>query len=208
VIREETAAMRQTLMVALLAIAVSTAYGVAKIQRPLDDDRPPIIVTNGSMYFEDGNPNDTDNSKWKNWTKANRDNNAKQWTQEAPNGFDVKSFTVTITGSSDPKCNSKTTSVAAIAIEYTPDSGAKSLVVVQRVPWSSGGGNVKSEPWVIAPSDMVTMSPSGRPPGLVYGDPGKGYVSFLTLSGSFDTLPCHFPKQKTTNITIQPMRTQ
>jgi hypothetical protein len=200
---------RKTLIVAALVTAASMTRCTAKPSPPSpkdqNDDRPPIIVTNGSINFDDGDPNDS--KKWKDWTKANGNGNAKQWTQNFPTGSNVASFTVTLAGSSDQSCNTQTPSIAAVAIEYTPtDGSAKSLVVVQPVQWSSGGG--KREPWVSAPLDIQPgTTTSGQPPRITYGDTNKpktGYISYVTLTSSSAPKSCPFLQGGQPVITIQP----
>jgi len=199
---------RKTLIVAAVVVAASITRCRSNPSPPIinqDDDRPPIIVTNGSINFDDGDPNDS--KKWKDWTKANGNGNSKQWTQNYSNGSDVASFTVTIAGSSDKNCNTQTPSVAAVAIEYTPtDGSAKSLVVVQPVLWSGAGG--KREPWVSAPLDMTpATATSGKPPRITYGDPSKGSISYVTLTSSSAPRSCPFSQTGQPVITIQPKTT-
>jgi len=192
--------MRKTLVIVPLALATSMACRSGAGNRPTDnDDRPPIIVTNGSMHFDDGDP--SDNSKWKDWVQANG-NSPKQWTQKYPTGPGVSSFTVTIAGGQN--CPASTTMVFAVALEYTPKSGTKSLVTVQRVQWS-GGGN-KLEPWVTAPSDM-TATPGGSAPSRLVYDTAGGYISNITLTTSGSPISCSFPAGSTdVKITIQPVK--
>jgi len=192
--------MRMTLMIVLLAMAASVASCSAPVKRPTDsEERPPIIVTDGSMRFDDGDP--SDNSKWKDWTPANG-NSSKQWTQKYPTGPGVSSFTVAIAGGQN--CPASTSMVYAVALEYTPKSGAKSLVTVQRVQWS-GGGN-KLEPWVTAPSDMTATSGGSAPSRLVYDTAGE-YISNITLTTSGSPISCSFPAGSSdVKITIQPVK--
>lgn len=188
--------MHKTLIVVLLGMAASMACR-STVKNPKDgEDRPPIIVTNGSMRFDDGDPND--NSKWRDWTKANG-NSSKQWTQKYPTGPDVASFTVDIAGGQN--CPASTSMVFAVALEYTPSSGAKSLVTVQRVQW--GGSGNKMEPWVTAPIDMSATGAGSAPSRLVY-DPGAGYISNVTLTTSGAPISCSIQPGSNVKITIQP----
>ena len=201
---EEKSVMRKTAIVALLALVVSMTRcsgGSTPADFRNEDDRPPIIVTNGSMNFDDGDPNG-DKSKWKDWKRSNGSSNAKQWTQDAPRGFDVASYTVTIAGSSNNDCNGTTQSVSAVAIEYTLANGnAKSLVVVQSVRGSAN----KREPWVTAPIDMSDSKPNGKPPLLTY-NPDSGYISYVTLTRPSTPVSCPFSSNSRPTITIQPVK--
>jgi hypothetical protein len=192
--------MRKTLIVVLVALAASMACSSGTVKKPLDsDDRPPIIVTNGSIHFDDGDPNDK--PRWKDWTQA-RSNSSNQWTQKYPTGPNVSSFTVDIAGSQN--CAASTPNVLAVALEYT-SSGDKSLVTVQRVLWSGGSGK-KMEPWVSAPTDMSATSSGSAPPQLLY-DPAGGYISNITLTTSGNPISCAFPANSTdVKITIQPVK--
>jgi hypothetical protein len=155
-------------------------------------------VTNGSIRFDGGDPND--NSKWKDWTQANG-NSRKQWTQKYPTGSGVSSFTVDTTG--NPTCPASTSKVFAVALEYAATSGDKSLVTVQRVQW--GGGGNKMEPWVTAPTDMSATLGGSAPSRLLYDSAGGGYISNVTLTTSGTPISCSFTAGSTdVKITIQP----
>lgn len=178
-----------------------------------EDDRPPIIVTNGSVNFDDGDPNDSSTHPWKDWTKSNGNNNKKQWTQNNPRGFDVASFDVTIAGSTTTtSCNGTTKMVSAVAIEYSQASGATSLIAIQRSQWS-GTGN-KREPWVTASVDMSTAPKvNGKPDRLTFepDSSDKGYISYVVLFTSSAPTACAFSQPPPSgsdpvSIRIQPVK--
>lgn len=148
-----------------------------------DDERPPIIVRNGSLIFDGGEVPNTHT-----WSK---DAFLDEW-KPAQHAKGVRSLDVTFTAvTSPPACAGTTMSGKEVLIEYRVDpAGAPSAVM--RVHLRRKHLIFKREPKIDSNGkDLVLRehtSITPTPPMLVYEDGAKGWISKVTV----DRAPCEF----------------
>ena len=105
--------------VAIAAVAIAIDYYV--LQGQDDDDRPPVIVRNGSAIFQGGDP--AVPSKWKDWSK---DILGNQWKPDHPKGKPVERFDVTFVNVPAPStCATPVLQGTEVQLEYLSATGAE-----------------------------------------------------------------------------------
>jgi hypothetical protein len=187
-----------SVVVAVFVVAALTA-GILSILTSGDEDRPPIIVRNGSVKIDGGNA-----SKWKPWKE---NGSKKKWQPDHNNGASVTSFAVTIANSNGPAapsnpCPSLPITGTHVVIEYKTDGGAKSQIAVGLEKSGS-----KLVPQIDAPADLTSAPGSGSTPAVLTYDPGGGMISNVTVSDdSGGQQMCGFVSPASALITIKPNR--
>jgi hypothetical protein len=187
---------------AVIAVAASvlTTF-VASIIRSGDEDRPPIVVRDGSVKIDGGEANSTN---WKPWKQHG---SKKQWQPDHGNGASTANYSVTIAnanGAAAPSspCPSLPIVGTKVTVEYTTDAGAKSQVVV-----SLDTSGSKRIPQVDAQADMTQNAGTGNTPDQIVYDPGAGSISNVTVSNDTGGQQmCGFVKPASAVITIKPNR--
>jgi hypothetical protein len=173
-----------------------------------DDDRPPVVVNNGSVIFNGGDPGDPDTVKI-NWHDWKQDSGGSQWKPDFPGGFNVDHYEVTVTKAGQVCTSAKGDTVA---IAYTVDGGNPPPPAATFTILISSGG--RREPKVdpggltMTPTSLVT-GPNGVntvPAKLTYST--NGYISNVTVSSSgTPTGSCQFTSRADTPvITAQPRK--
>jgi hypothetical protein len=187
---------------ATIAVAASVAtVFLLKVFSASGEDRPPIIVRNGSVKIDGGNPNSTN---WKPWKQHG---SKKEWQPDHGNGASTTNFSVGITSANGPAapsnpCPSLPLVGTKVRVEYTTDAGVKSEVVISID--TSGSNHI---PQINAPSDMAQHAGSGNTPDQIVYDPGAGFISNVIVSNdSGGQQLCGFVKPASAVITIQPNR--
>ena len=169
-----------------------------------DDDRPPIIVRNGSVIFDGGDPKG-DPKTWKAWKK---DILGEQWKPDHDNGRKVREYQVSYSGfSNPPACTTTTTSGQEVLVDYTTSGGTVTMKMYIQVKIGFPGFG-KREPKIDSSPNVLTMTPgtSTSPPDLSFGNPNEGYVSKVTV----DSQPCNLgapgsdDERKARKITVYP----
>lgn len=170
-----------------------------------DEDRPPIIVRDGSAIFEGGDQENPHKGK-KDW-KTTSNGTAPppyRWRPDHDKGASVVKFTVMVAGFDPDHCPQSTLPGDDVDIEYTPSVGAPTHLHVVHAPDPSGK---KDEPQVVSPTDLPIVTPtpattttttvtSGLPQQLVYDQGNKGWISNVTVGG----VSCGFHQPDTDNL--------
>jgi hypothetical protein len=179
-----------------VALLVVVAVGWLLAQ---DDDRPPIIVTNGSMYFTNG-----DARIPKPPTKWAKDAFLSEWKPQDNNYKGIRGFTVSFENSYAPSVCPDASWVALplppqvpktpltgeeVHVVYTAPDGTRTTIVIHRRKSVFGGLFGKFEPKVVQP-DKFRMDANAAPTRLEHDDtPGAGYISEVSVTGT----TCQFP---------------
>jgi hypothetical protein len=146
-----------------------------------NDDRPPIIVRNGSLIFDGGEP--THPEKWKEWSK---DAFLGEWKPKHDDGNPVQRFQVTFEGlTSTSSCSSTTVLTGEdVRIEYSNPTGTETTRIRLRIRKKDVFG--KPEPKIAPGSVTLTSAPASgsTPPTLTYADNAQGWISKVTVSGT------------------------
>lgn len=194
-----------------LGIALSMQhFGIAPFFRQGDngdnEDRPPIIVRDGSVILDGGDSTKAPDT-WKDWTPA--PTAATHYRPKQPKGAPVNGFLVTVVGADQGQCPTPSMEGDFITIEFTEENGTKSQLHVMRSRKTSNG-NGKWEPEAAPPLNQTFSTPipqtNSAPGQLVYGQPGTGWVSNVTV----DDVSCGFNKpangtdRNAVRVTIQP----
>lgn len=187
--------------IALLAVAAVALY----LWLGSDEDRPPIIVHNGSLVFDAGDPQDA-TKRWKEWKQ---DAGAPRWRPVHPKGHSVASYSVTVAGAANPDaCGTAAMSTTEVFIDYTLDAGgAGPRAHVYRDPVTGSNNKTKWEPAVDGPATMTVVAATPTSPGeIVY--PNPGYISSAIVGNTTCTFkkPENESERRFVRITIQPER--
>lgn len=174
--------------VAMLGIAALLAFGFRKLlfHKLLDDDdeRPPIIVRNGSLLFE---------SK-KNWKKD--PSGTHRFKPDHPGGHTVGLYSVTLIGSSSPGCTGTTLSGLEVFVDYLadPTASAKQFHLYRKLTLTLPG-TVKKEPALDSPEALTNVPGTGSAPAqLVYPVGDQGWISNVTVG----SVSCAFTRPAST----------
>jgi len=168
--------------VVLLGIAALLAFGFRRVlfhkMFAEDEDRPPIIVHNGSLLFDSA----------KNWKKD--PSGTHRFKLDHTKGASVGVYSVVMTGSSTPSCTAATLSGFDVFVDYLADSTAQvkrfhlSRVTVPTPP-------VKREPVLDSPEPLTNVPAAGTTPAqLVYPAGPEGWISNVTVG----SVSCAFNK--------------
>jgi hypothetical protein len=206
--------MSRAKIAAIVAFAIAvTALAVGVYHFVLasgDEDRPPIIVRSGSVYLEDGDPQDA--AHWKEWKAQG---NPRRWKPDHSGGAKVIAYSVSIanadSGMPATPCPALPIVGTTVAVEYTVlSTHTASVITIGR---DAAGSN--QDPVIDAPADLTSSPGAGStPPRLTY-DPGAGWISKVTvsLSSGLSTIEqsCSFNQPAAQQpgravITIKPLR--
>jgi hypothetical protein len=176
------------------------------------DDQPPIIVSDGSVYFEGGdkyNPNKGNDA----WTQ---DSTSKQLFHAInSNGFKVQSFTAYVAGVADPNCQQTTLAGDAIEIDYHQSSSTTWKFKIQHGDDQTTGHHIAPQVDGGASDLAGVATGAGAPPQLVADKSGQGWISSVSaLDANGNPIPnatCALPKPTAENkslvrITVVPER--
>jgi hypothetical protein len=136
------------------------------------DDRPPIVVSDGSIKFEGG---DSKNPKKGQdpWDKVR--GSSKEWKPVQPGGHSVVGFTVYVGGAIDPaNCTQTTMALDSVEIDFNP-TGQGTTTWVYNVQHVDDGSGQHQEPHVIVSND-------GNGQGLLSGASSTSSASLPTLT--------------------------
>ena len=164
------------------------------------NDRPPIIVRDGSIIFDGGEP-----SRSKPWS---RDTFLGEWKPDHPDGPPVKEFRVTFAGMTPPAGCSSPLTGAAVLVDYSIADGNGSRVdatfnVHIRKKNLFGKPEPKIDP---AGASLAQLPASSAPPAIFYGQTVAGWISRVEVGGT----PCAFgqpnaEERKNFRVRIQPV---
>jgi hypothetical protein len=187
---------------AVLAVAVAGLAGSAWLSaRTMQrDDRPPIIVRSGSIYFEGGiagNPDECCN----NWKK---DLTSNEWKPDPDDKDGVSDFAVTVTGVPSAVCSMNDVRGQQVLIYFQFGNERNRDWSLFRVRIAAKHGFGKREPKIVAPrklKDLDGTSPSV--PGVLTDD-RAGFISGIRV----DNEACGFDEshKRDLRIKIQPKR--
>jgi hypothetical protein len=191
--------------VKLLAGAVLLAAlgaGLLIAQGSDDEDRPPIIVHNGSLIFDGG-----EGAEVKTWAK---DAFLGEWKPRHDDAKGVRTLEVKFVAvpAPAPACGSTTMSGEDVTIEYRV-SAAGNPSAVMRLHLRRKHLFGKKEPKVDSNGkEMKLVETAGVPPMLVYEDNAPGWISKVTVGGTscaFDK-PLTEPERLAFRVKIQPKK--
>jgi hypothetical protein len=139
-----------------------------------DDERPPIIVHNGSLLFDSA----------KNWKKDT--SGTHRYRPDHPNGHSVGIYSVKLTGSSTAACTGTTLSGTDVFIDYLADANApvKQFHLYRKYVFGSGM-SVKKDPSLDSPEELTIVNGTGSAPAqLVYPVGNEGWISNVTVGST------------------------
>jgi len=138
-----------------------------------DEDRPPIIVKNGSLIFQSGKPPDDG----KPWYEAA----PSVWMQVHEKGKPITSYQVVFTGGSGD-CSTKFAPMFTVWFDPDGEEGNAEEIsyTVSRRPRTAHGTDAPS----IQGSQTLKVDNAAQDPQLVYGEPGKGRISKVEGPGA------------------------
>jgi hypothetical protein len=191
----------------LAGVALIAALGAGFLiaQGSGEDDRPPIIVHNGSLIFDGG-----EGANSKTWSK---DTFLGEWKPRHDEAKGVKSLEVKFVAPYPPapSCAGSTLSGEEVLIEYRVDA-AGNPAAVMRVHLRKKHLFFKREPKLDTGGKKMTLlehtSLQPTPPMLVYEDGAQGWISKVTVDGT----SCEFAKpadetaRKAFRVRIQPKK--
>lgn len=181
-----------TEVTAYVVLAVGAAVGLYMYAQSDDtEDRPPIIVRDGSAIFEGGDSENPGKGQ-KDWKSVgNATDNV--WKPVQDNGHNVSGFTVYVAGFDVKNCPQSTLAGNDVQIEYTPGgivAQTPKVFTIQHSP--VGGGNNKNEPELDAPVKLAPGSSASGFPQLTYSDAPGGWISKVSVTTKKGSLPCGF----------------
>jgi hypothetical protein len=194
-----------TLTVTVAAVAfVAVAVGFVGILSSDDDDRPVIVVRNGSTIFDGGDAQDHF-KRWKDWEMDSTD--AKEWKPNHPGGAAVKSFSVVVSGF-DPASPSNCGNILSgedVVITVSNGQVTEPLHVFRRLRVSIKPPFAKHDPVIDAPSAMTaTPQTPTAPATLTY--PNIGSIASVKVDTTTCTFPSESPARDAVRIYIKPER--
>jgi hypothetical protein len=192
------------------ALLAALASGLLLAQGSEEDDRPPIIVHNGSLIFDGGQtapatgPGPVLTHSW------SKDLFLDEW-KPRQHAKSVRRLAVTFVPNTSPACAASTMTGEEVLIEYrvnpTGDPSAVMRVHLRR-RYLIG----KREPKIDPNGKELTLrehtSITPMPPMLVYDDGARGWISKVTVAGT----SCEFarppdePARLAFRVRIQPKR--
>jgi hypothetical protein len=191
--------------VATAALALGVAIGgLVGILTSDDDDRPVIVVRNGTTIFDDGDSQDQF-KRWKDWDMDSND--GKEWKPLHPNGASVKSFSVVMRGydTTSPADCGNILSTQAVVITISNGQVTETLKVNNRLHLRLSPRLVKHEPVIIAPSAMTGVPGTPTAPGtLTY--PNIGSITTVKVNDTTCTFPAGSPAREAVRLYIHPER--
>lgn len=168
-----------------IPILATIAPGIViPVDDPGSDDRPPIIVSSGSLNFEGG---DTENigkgmQKWMNAAVTGASN---AWKPDHDKGADVTGFTVYVAGFDPAQCSVSTLPGSLIEIDYTLDQGGTTeKFYVKRLQLTGK----KFEPVLVPPADVTLNDTSTAAMSRITAK-DAGHISSVSVDGG---TPCGF----------------
>jgi hypothetical protein len=180
--------MKVKVAIALVALTALATFGLRKVlfHKILDEDdeRPPIIVHNGSLVFENE----------KNWKK---DPSRLRYKLDHPRGKTVGSYSVVMIGSSTAACIGKTLSGTEVLVDYRADSAAavKQFHLQRAWQFAMPPGTLKREPALDSTETMTIVAGTGTTPSqLIYAVGPEGWISNVTVSDPSGPISCAFPQ--------------
>lgn len=148
-----------------------------------DDDRPPIIVRNGSLTFESGSKKRL--GKWRKVDDASK----KEWELDDDNGKKTATLHVYFVGGTDSGCVPET--AEEVTVYYNnptgPSTGAKQYTVkINRSPKKG-----KDVPMVSAPDDLEVDNTNMK----LTASPADWKLTKVTIRTTTATLECTAPRE-------------
>ena len=173
-----------------------------------DDDRPPIVVYNGSLILQGGDESDTPvvKSHWRDWRQ---DLTSSHWKPDFSTGANVDHYHVTVTPA-NRTCQEM--DGGAVAIEYTRTDGGTPSPVTVTLDIHPKHGFGKKEPKFdpgglqMTPTSVIS-GPSGVPtfPAKLTFE-ATGYISKLTVMSISPSNSCTFGAKDTPRIRIDQVK--
>lgn len=165
----------------ILGAVIGFTVAQTLTEPPEDEDRPPIIVKNGSLIFESGdvNSNDPEEKPGKPWKQVGSD-----WQPDHDRGKGAKRLIVAIQGGEQSTCPGLSMT-KSVTVTYTSAQGVASNFEISLKPRRSKGTNAPA----IAGNGL---SPGGTAenPQLVFDAGGTGVLTRVRFSGGSGAVDC------------------
>jgi hypothetical protein len=189
----------------ILIVLLIAAAGVAWLQAvESDDDRPPIIVRGGSIYFQGGVPESTNPVECCNdWQ---RDHIGEQWKPKPDDKSGVRALAVTVTGVAPGACTVNNAESDEVLIDYYANNETTRFRVYLKAKFGFPHFG-RIEPKIDFPkapkyTPGIPTDPRNKAGRLEFGKDGEGWISGLSVAGQrCDFVEAHKP---TLVIRIQP----
>ena len=171
-----------------------------------DDDRPPIVVNNGSIVFDNGDPDDVF-EHWRPW-KPDSDGSGR-WRSDHDNGKTTNSFFVVIRGvpPATAEC-AKIQRASEVWIDFTPDGQKPLRFHLWRDHIYQPPVTFKYEPVLEPPSGITSKSGTApaatglQPPMVTFG--GSGAITLVKIDALECTIPQSDDYKKSLRVFIKP----
>lgn len=192
-------------VVAVAAVAIGVAIGgLVGILSSDDDDRPVIVVRNGSTIFDGGDAQDHF-KHWKDWEMDSTD--GKEWKPNHPNGAPVRSFSVVMVGfdTTSPSNCANILSGQDVIVSVSNGQVTETLNVVNRLHLGMKPPFAKHVPVIRAPSALTAAAQTPTAPGtLTY--PNIGSITSVKVDTTTCTFPAQSPGRDAVRVYIKPER--
>jgi hypothetical protein len=169
-----------TILFAAAVCAIASAWLHARMMA--NNDRPPIIVRGGSIYFQGGDPNGPNGTDCcNNWKK---DLLSDEWKPEPDDKHGVTEYSVTVTGVPSTVCSMTEVAGEKVLIYFQHGSERNRDFSLYRFYVHPKFGFGKREPKLI-PAGRLTVKNSSDPkqPGVLEDD-RPGFISGIRVDGA------------------------
>lgn len=183
-----------TVAVVLKVVPLPNSFQRAGGNNDGSDDRPPIIVRDGSLIIDGGDPADPSPivDHWANWKQ---DLLSDEWKPDLPSGKHVNSFTVTVTDPSSVKACAPMTGGHTVVIEFRDGNKVVNTVLFHI---HENSHSHRLEPKVKSDQPLETSAlvtgPPPVPATLMFGQKDTGWISAVKV----DTTTCNLTPPATT----------
>jgi hypothetical protein len=172
---------------ALFAILVAVVAGLAGSAwlharaMMVSDDRPPIVVRGGSIYFEGGDKDDPARC-CNNWKK---DLFSDEWKPDPDNKSGVRDYAVTVTGVPSTVCSMSEVMGKEVLVYFQYGADRNRNWSLYRLNVQAKHGIGKREPKLVPPGVHLTVKNSTDPklPGILE-DERPGFISGIRVGSA------------------------
>jgi hypothetical protein len=194
-----------TTITAAAAIVVAV-LGLAACTLSEDRARPPLVIRNGSVVIDGGDPQDT-HKHWKDWRRDSPE--TRRWRPVQPGGASVSGFSVTVTGApAGERCGGGAALTGTeVFVDYTVESSNLTSPVHIARDRVAGLTDGPWEPAIDAPRALAIVPGTPfDPPELVY-NPGDGWISAVTVGSTACRLarPASETERRALRIIVMPV---
>ncbi len=165
-----------------------------------DEDRPPIIVSSGSIHIAGGDRNNP-HPAWKDWLADS--SVAHRWRPNHPFGASVREFQVTVSGATNPSaCPSTPFAASEVQVDYSTLTTNPAV----RIYAASPNAGAHKDPVVDSAVDMTVTPQSAAAPAELRYEPGSGFIPQVRAITASGTTTCTFDQSAAVVVRVQPTR--